>query len=521
MCAPGKSAPVALLYTLVVITHQTRSCQVLFLFTILTFCSWSCGSCGSSAIRGVQPGTDTHRWYQDKDLAEALDRETDSTIVHGNAIDLLINGKEAFAKRYENLETATFILVKTFIWTDDAAGRKLANAIAAKAQEGIPVVIQFDVKGNIGSLEDIRDMLSRATVDRPAGEPKVIADLRAAGAVVVATNSTGRPLELTEWVENSKQFFKDPGKASRRSLESLILFNHVDHDKFFITGHAEGEVRAILGGLNIASEYALGGVPHAKDPVTGRGGWRDTDIEIRGPMASHVVDEFFADMKRHLGKAAPKALERQIRERINPSRKAGDTPLRFVTNNPLFGEKGHMDRVFRTLIQATPKGEPIFFSTPYFAPSKALRKAMKRHISYGGKVTVLTNSPTSSDITIITDAGRYSARDLMKNDRFVLYERIARPDLGESMLHQKVASFGSFGPMVIGSANLDAQSFEHNGEAVIVVQEGELRSAFDEMVKTDLKPDRARRITSKELHNPSLTERLRQFSAGEFAWYWL
>jgi phosphatidylserine/phosphatidylglycerophosphate/cardiolipin synthase-like enzyme len=180
-----------------------------------------------------------------------------------------------------------------------------------------------------------------------------------------------------------------------------------------------------------------------------------------------------------------------------------------------------MDRVFRTLIQATPLKEPIFFSTPYFAPSKKLRKAMKRHMKGGGSITVLTNSSTSSDITIITDAGRYSARDLMKSDRFVLYERIPRPDLGEQMLHQKVASFGVFGPMVIGSANLDAQSFVHNGEAVIVVQDRALRADFDDMVKTDLRPGRARRITREELNSPSMIERLRQFSAGKLAWYWL
>ncbi len=478
-------------------------------------------SCGSSAIRGVFPGTDSRTWYQDPSLLAILDRETGSTIVGGNSIDLLINGREAFARRYENLAGATFVLVKTFIWTDDVEGRKFANAVAAKARSGVPVVIQFDVKGNIGSMADVEDMLSRATIDRPVGEPKVIADLRAAGAFIVATNSAGRPLQVREWVENSKRFFRSPGKALRRSLESMVLFNHVDHDKYFITGHEGGEVRVIMGGLNIASEYILGGVPNEVDPGTERGGWRDTDIEVRGPIASQVMDEFFKDIERHLGDPAPQAVEGPIRKLANRSWRAGEVDLRLVTNNPLFGEKERMDRVFRILIQATPKTEAIFFSTPYFAPSKQLRRAMKQHMAYGGSITVLTNSSDSSDITIITDAGRYSARDLMDSDKFRLYERIPRPDIGEQMLHQKVASFGAFGPMIIGSANLDAQSFVHNGEAVIVVQDKQLRTAFDAMVKNDIAPDRARRITAKELHNPTFVERMRQFSAGEFAWYWL
>ncbi len=439
----------------------------------------------------------------------------------GNSIDLLINGEAAFARRYENLETATFVLVKTFIWTDDAAGRKMADTIAERARAGIPVIVQYDVKGNIGSVADVQDMLSRASTAHPVGEPKVIADMRAAGVTIVATNSPGRPMELKEWVENSKRFFHSPGEAVLRSLESLVLFDHVDHDKYFVTGHEGGEVRAILGGLNIASEYAFGGIPNVKDPETGRGGWRDTDIEIQGPTALLVVDEFFEDIGRHQGEPASKPLRTAIYERIDATIHAGDVNLRLVTNNPLFGEREHMDRVFRILIQATPKKEHIFFSTPYFAPSKELRKAMHDHMDSGGTISVLTNSSDSSDITVITDAGRYSARELMKTDRFVLYERKPRPDLGEQMLHQKVASFGTHGPMAIGSANLDAQSFVHNGEAVVVVQDEKLRKDFDAMVAVDIDPSRARRIPRSELNAPSMLERLRQFSAGELAWYWL
>ncbi len=490
-----------------------------FLTVLASLAVW--WSCGSAAIPGIHPGIDSQRWYENTKLSTILDKETGSVVVEGNAIDLLINGSEAFARRYHNIDTATFILVKTFIWTDDSEGRKLANAIADKAKSGIPVVVQFDVKGNIGSLADVEDMLSRATIERPIGEPKIIADLRSAGAYIVATSSAGRPFEVREWVENSQRFFRSPGKALSRSLESLVLFNHVDHDKYFITGHEAGEVRAILGGLNIASEYALGGIPDVTDPKTGRGGWRDTDIEVRGPVTNLIVNEFFKDIERHLGKPTPENVETAIRERIGNTQHAGEVAMRFVTNNPLFGEKKHMDRVFRALIQATPKREDIFFSTPYFAPSKELREAMKGHMANGGTVSVLTNSSDTSDITIITDAGRYSARDLMENDRFRLYERIPRPDIGEGMLHQKVASFGTSGPMLIGSANLDAQSFVHNGEAVIVVQDRKLRTAFDKMVETDLAPDRARRISSEELHSPTIMQRLRQFSAGELAWYWL
>jgi len=62
-----------------------------------------------------------------------------------------------------------------------------------------------------------------------------------------------------------------------------------------------------------------------------------------------------------------------------------------------------------------------------------------------------------------------------------LYQRIARPDLGEVMLHCKVASFGTRGPVVIGSANLDAQSSDHNSESMLVIDDPEIRAQFDAM----------------------------------------
>lgn len=106
-------------------------------------------------------------------------------------------------------------------------------------------------------------------------------------------------------------------------------------------------------------------------------------------------------------------------------------------------------------------------------------------------------------------------------DRFRIYERVSRPDLGEHTLHQKVASFGTFGRIVIGSANLDAQSMVHNGEAVAVIQDEQLRDAFDEMVTTDMGADCARRVSRAQLDSASVGRRIQLFTAGELAWYWL
>ncbi len=470
----------------------------------------------------MRSGTDSQHWFDDDALQKLLDEHTDSTVVGGNSVRLLINGEQSFARRHQNVSTAIFILVKTFIWTDDDAGRRMADAIAAKARAGVPVIIQYDVKGNIGGLADAADMLSRTSAKLPAGEPLVMADLRAAGALIIDANSPGRPIAIKEWADNVKRLFRDPKAALTRSLESLQLFDHADHDKYFITVHDRGEVRAIMGGLNIASEYAFGGIPNKVDSASKRGGWRDTDIEIQGPCAHLIIDEFLADAKRHRGEPIPRDwLEKLWATASSRQQARGNVSIRVVVNNPLTDKTRHMDDLYRILVLATPKNEPIYLSTPYFAPSKRLRTAMLKHMEGGGTITVLTNSYESSDIDILTDAARYTARELSVTNRFRLFERIPRPDLGEVMLHHKLGTFGYHGPVIIGSANLDAQSFVHNGEAVVVIDDPSLRRQFDEMAILDRSPDRARLITRDELESASMLERMRSFAAGKFAWYWL
>ena len=75
-------------------------------------------SCGPPALPRIPAGIDSHRWYLDPGLEKILDAETHSSGVGGNSVELLINGDAAFTRRYQNLSNATFILIKTFIWTD-------------------------------------------------------------------------------------------------------------------------------------------------------------------------------------------------------------------------------------------------------------------------------------------------------------------------------------------------------------------------------------------------------------------
>ncbi len=347
--------------------------------------------------------------------------------------------------------------------------------------------------------------------------------MRQAGVIVVPTNDPGRGVARNEWIDNTKRLFADPSAATKRSMESLSIMNHADHEKVFVTLHDEGEVRAILGGLNIASEYALGGGANQLDPDTGRGGWRDTDIEVRGPAAHAVLEDYVQDYEYHVGEAFPVSVRGHIDAVLAQAPpKVGSATVRFVPNHPLAQRTMYTEDGYRVLIQATPAGEPIFIATPYFAPSKVLREAIIAHARLGGEVTILTNTPDSTDVTILTDAAYFAAEEILREtDGVTIYEWIPRTDEGEHTMHQKVASFGHHGPIIVGSFNLDAQSSVHNTESFFIVDDPATRDAFDRMVAEDLSAGHVTRITLERLEAASPKERRRRFLIHELAWYWL
>jgi phosphatidylserine/phosphatidylglycerophosphate/cardiolipin synthase-like enzyme len=75
--------------------------------------------------------------------------------------------------------------------------------------------------------------------------------------------------------------------------------------------------------------------------------------------------------------------------------------------------------------------------------------------------------------------------------------------------------------VIVGSANLDAQSSEHNSESVVVVRDAQLRADFDQMFEADLGEGRVARIDPAELGRVGPIERLKELTIYTLMWYWL
>lgn len=481
------------------------------------------GSGGGHVPRPEDPrlsGVDDCGGFRSPALEQVLDDV--SVARDGNAVDLLINGVEAFERRYENTRDADVVLVKTFIYSDDEVGRRVSELLIDRVRAGARVILQYDVKGSISSAADAGEMIDNAPEGRVVGHRRHIQRLIDAGVEVIPASSPTRAYELHEWSTNVERLLRDPGAAIDRSLESMKILKHSDHEKYWITGERRDdgtfELTAILGGMNIASEYAYGGTDRV-DAETERGGWRDVDIEVRGPIVNDIVDRFFDAAEYHIDGETGTLRREQWN---TPQSVAGTARVRFAYNHPLVEQRRAIERAYVALIDATPRGGVVRLETAYYAPGKRIRKALRRALRRGTRVAIVTNSPLTNDIAVVADASRFAFYALLEEPGVAaLYERKPREDIGENTLHAKVASFGSCGPVIVGSANLDSQSAEHNSESVVMVWDEALRTEFDRMYEQDIAADRVERITIEHARRSGTWEQVRQWATLHLGGYWL
>ncbi|MCK6519810.1 phosphatidylserine/phosphatidylglycerophosphate/cardiolipin synthase family protein [Myxococcota bacterium] len=478
----------------------------------------ACAGRASGPIADVTPAVveDCAVWDRPR-LTRRLDLLTGSVEREGNRAELLVDGVNAFARRYENSADAELIFVKTFIFYDDEAGRAVARLLSERARAGVEVWFQYDQKGSIRGPQDVQSMLASADDERLLGEPPLVREMREAGVHVLASNPVRRAKGIVRWGE-----FVDAWTAERDREPPVRILPRFDHEKYWITLNpgpdGDRELRVILGGLNIASEYAYGGTSQ-KDAETGRQGWRDTDIELRGPVTNDVVSRYLDLIEIHSGARLPPG----ERGRLNPTQGVkGEAKARFVWNHPILGNKRNIERLYNELIDATPEGAPIRIATAYFAPGRRIARPLYRAAREDHPLTIITNSTESVDMWFVTSASRHEYRRLTRiNPDLGLYEWLPQPEQGWFTLHSKQASFGSCGPVIVGSANLDAQSSEHNSESVVTVRDAQLRADFDQMFAADLAEGRVSRVDAAALDRVGPVERVKELTIYTLLWYWL
>jgi cardiolipin synthase A/B len=209
----------------------------------------------------------------EESIACALNRAAGSRPIPGNDVRVLIDGPEAYAVMLDVIARATrWIHFENYIIRSDAVGMRFADALIARAAEGIHVRVLYDAFGSSGTRRKYWRRLREAGIEVRAFHPI-------------------HPLDLV-------------ANFSRNHRKLVTV---------------DGE-RAVLGGLCIGSEWT-------GESLEGEMPWRDTAVEVVGPACA-LLERAFSQTWKVAGGELPAYESRgQVGEK-------GQAEVRVIVGEP-------------------------------------------------------------------------------------------------------------------------------------------------------------------------------------------
>ena len=260
---------------------------------------------------------------------QAFSRAAGAPLVGGNSVRLLKDAKENYPAWLEAIKSAElYIHFESYIIHEDHAGWMFAEALSAKAREGVRVRVLYDWLGGFGKT-------SRSFWNY----------LREAGVEVRCYNPP--------------------------RLDSPLGWLSRDHRKTLTVDGSIGFVTGLCVGLMWV------GVPEKNiEP------WRDTGIEIRGPSVADIEYEF-AKVWALIGEP----LSRDEVARREVLELAGDVALRVVGGEPASAEMLRVDQLVATLAR-----EKLWLTDAYYAGTFSYVQALRAAAEDGVDVRLLLPS---------------------------------------------------------------------------------------------------------------------------------
>ena len=265
-----------------------------------------------------------------RDLAnQAFSRSAGAPLIGGNSVKLLIDAKENYPAWLEAIKAAErYVHFESYIIHEDDAGRMFADALIAKAREGVRVRLIYDWLG--GFRKTSRSFWNA---------------LREGGVDVR--------------VYNRPRFDSPFGWVSRDHRKTLT----VDGKVGFVTGLCVGQMWVGIPEKNL-------------EP------WRDTGIEVRGPAVADI-EQAFAHVWDVTGEDLPPD-EIANREDLE---EAGDITLRVVATEPASAGMLSMDLMVATLTK-----NRLWLTDAYYAGTTAYVQALRAAARDGVDVRLLVPS---------------------------------------------------------------------------------------------------------------------------------
>lgn len=271
--------------------------------------------------------------------AKLLEELAKLPATRGNHTELLIDGEATFEAIFQGIKEAReYVLVQFYIIRDDGLGRRLKDALIAKAHEGVRCYLLYD---EIGSL------------NLPSAYEN---ELRAAGVDV-------------------RHFNTRQGEANRFQI------NFRNHRKIVII---DGRT-AFVGGHNVGDEY-LG-----KDPKIGA--WRDTHVKVQGPVVESVQIAWLEDWNWAAGNRPSLNWK--------PTRApGGEDGLAFCLPTGPADEFETCTLFFLEAINSAKKR--VWIASPYFVPDEQFISALQLAALRGVDVRILVPAHADNQLVYLS-----------------------------------------------------------------------------------------------------------------------
>jgi cardiolipin synthase len=334
-------------------------------------------------------------------------------VTRGNAMTLLPEGREAFEEMIGAVEAAErYVLVLFYILRDDRIGRRLGDALVAATARGVTVRVIYDGFGSFFLTRRYRRMLTEAGIE------------------TYVQRGPARPL-------------------GRMGL------NFRNHRKIIVV---DGK-RAFTGGMNVGDEYLHD--------------YRDTQIEVRGPLVAQLQAQFLQDWFWVSGQRLDDDLlwdsEPQVDDMTGLV--VGASPTDPHDNGALY---------FVALAQAAQRR--LWLASPYFAPDQSVLAALKLAALRGVEVRILLPEVPDRWTPWIAafaffDEVRSAGCEIWRYQGCFMHQKIALVD-------DDIVSVGTF--------NLDIRSCLLNFETTVVMCDTRAAAEVEAMLVADF--DRSIRL---------------------------
>ncbi|MEO7191294.1 MAG: phospholipase D-like domain-containing protein [Vicinamibacterales bacterium] len=365
---------------------------------------------------------------------QAFSRTAGAPLVDGNRVRVLRDATENYPAWEAAIgEARRSVHIEMYIFHRDRVGRRFVELLTAKARAGVSVRLVYDWFG-CGTGPALG----------------LFAPLVAAGGQVRAFNPP--------------------------SITSALGWLRRNHRKMIVV---DGRT-AFIAGLCIGAAWE-------GRPERGLEPWRDTGLEVTGPVVAHAEQSFDESWRLAGGPPEP------AHHAGPPADACGDVHLRLIATEPFTANMLRLDLLVAALAQ-----QSLWIADAYFIGTGPYLESLKRAASDGVDVRLLL--PQDSDVGWTVPVSRSLYRPLLEAGVRIF-------EWQGTMIHAKTAVADGRWARV-GSTNLNLNSWMGNWEMDVAIEDPRVARTLKDHYEEDL--ERSTEIVLQTFSQPWIERRRAQ-----------